>query len=116
VDELTALGELTGAELELAGVELAGVELEDDDDEGELLQPATSPAITASTDPAVTICLSFMVWLPFRIEGELHARSRSYVAPWAGTDSTAGSATADGRSALSSSTRTAASAGKRTDA
>jgi hypothetical protein len=70
------LGELVELEGELAGAELEGVEPEDDDDEGELLQPATSPAITASTEPAVTICLSFMVWLPFRIEGGRRARCR----------------------------------------
>ena len=35
-------------------VELEGVELEDVDDEGELLHPATSPAIMASAEPAVT--------------------------------------------------------------
>jgi len=48
-------------------VELDDVELEDDD-ELELLHPAASPAITASAEPAVTICLSFMGLLPFRIE------------------------------------------------
>ena len=52
-------------------VELEGVELVDD--EGELLHPATSPAIMASAEPAVTICLSFMVLLPFCIRGERHA-------------------------------------------
>lgn len=49
-------------------VELEGVELEDVDDEGELLHPATSPAIMASAEPAVTICLSFTVLPPFRIK------------------------------------------------
>jgi hypothetical protein len=54
-------------------VELEGVELVDVDDEGELLHPAASPAVMASAEPAVTICLSFMVLLPFCIRGERHA-------------------------------------------
>jgi hypothetical protein len=54
-------------------VELEAVELEDVDDEGELLHPATSPAIMASAEPAVTICLGFMVLLPFCIRGKRHA-------------------------------------------
>src|SRR5580700_10635311 len=54
------------------------VELEAVEHEGELLHPATSPAIMASAEPAVTICLGFMVLLPFCIRGERRQeRSRS---------------------------------------
>jgi hypothetical protein len=42
-------------------VELEDVELEDVDDEDELLHPAASPVVTASAEPAITICLSFTV-------------------------------------------------------
>ncbi len=56
-------------ELEDAGLE--DVELEDVDDEGELLHPAASPATMATTDPAVTICLSFIALLPFRIKASV---------------------------------------------
>ena len=59
--------------VELEGVEVEDAEVEDADDEGELLHPATSPAIMASAEPAVTVCLSFMVLLPFRVKGERHA-------------------------------------------
>jgi hypothetical protein len=62
------LDELEGVEFE--DVDDEGGELEDVDDDGELLHPATSPAIVASAEPAVTICLSFMVLLPFRIIGD----------------------------------------------
>ena len=63
------LDDVAGAELEdVADVE-AGVEVEDDDDEDELLHPAASAA-RASAEPAVIICLSFTVLLPFRIESE----------------------------------------------
>jgi hypothetical protein len=61
VDE-AELDDVAGAELE----DVAGVEVEDDD---ELLHPATSAA-RASAEPAVIICLSFTVLLPFRIESE----------------------------------------------
>jgi len=76
VDELVELEgvELEGVELEgveLEGVELEGVELGGVDDVGELLHPATSPAITASAEPAVTICLGFTFLLPFRIKASV---------------------------------------------
>jgi hypothetical protein len=63
------LDDVAGAELEdVAGAE-AGAEAEDDDDEDELLHPTISAA-RASAEPAVIICLSFTVLLPFRIESE----------------------------------------------
>jgi hypothetical protein len=64
VDE-AALGDVAGAKLE----DVACVEAEDGDDEDELLHPATRAA-RASAEPAVIICLSFTVLLPFRIESE----------------------------------------------
>ena len=48
-------------------VEFEDAELEDVDDEDELLHPAASPLMTASAEPAITICLSFTVFAPFRI-------------------------------------------------
>jgi hypothetical protein len=53
-------------------VELAGGELEDVDDEGELLHPATSPAIMANAEPAGTICLSFTVVPTFQHRSDGH--------------------------------------------
>ena len=59
--------------VELEPVELEDVELEDVDDVDELLHPATSPATVATAAPAIYICLSFTVLLPFRIKASVNA-------------------------------------------
>jgi hypothetical protein len=62
VGEAVELGDVEAVE------DVEGVE-DVEDVEGELLHPAASAA-RASAEPAVIICLSFTVFLPFRIESE----------------------------------------------